>query len=254
MLSKIYEQWRSRAASEVGEIAEAFFPPLLLRQPNDWAGALHKVVYVGQETLGWTWSARETTKHSYITRNYEDIETLQDFINYDRGVEALIDGYRQFDFSSHQPINHRSPFWTYFRKIRSAMERNGDSVSILLINIIRCAVISEDGFTLWSLPEADRNRYLQWQKGLLKAELAALQPTLVLFVSGPYYDDFLRSEFDDLAFEPLGGFGPRQLSKLNTAALAAPAYRTYHPGYLNRRSRTLGFSPLEAAMADAVEF
>jgi hypothetical protein len=35
-LNDIYEQWRLRAASEVAQIAEAFYPPLLIQQPNDW--------------------------------------------------------------------------------------------------------------------------------------------------------------------------------------------------------------------------
>lgn len=252
LLHDIYEQWRLRAASEVTEIAEAFFPPLLVQQPDDWADARHRVAFIGQETLGWTWSASQATQYRYFSWAYEDIESLNDFINYDRGVEALMDGYRIFDFSSHQPVNYRSPFWSYFRQVKRTIEEKGESVSMLFSNIIRCAANSEDGFTLWSISESDRRRYLQWQHGLLQTELAALQPTLILFVTGPYYDEYLRSELNDLTFAPLAVFQPRQLSKLSSTALTAPAYRTYHPGYLNRRPNSLGFAPLKAAVADAI--
>ena len=114
--------------------------------------------------------------------------------------------------------------------------------------MIRCASNLEDGFTLWSGSEADRRTYLQWQKGLLRAELNALQPTLIVFVTGPHYDAYLSDEFDGTSFEALGTYKPRVVAKVTSPALCAPAYRTYHPGYLNR---SLGFAPLEAAIADA---
>lgn len=101
-----------------------------------------------------------------------------------------------------------------------------------------------------STSSADRCRYLQWQKGLLQTELDALQPTLIMFVTGPYYDAYLRAEFDGLTFDPLAPFESRLISKLNSPALHAPAYRTYHPGYLNRHA---GFEPLAAAVADAIQ-
>ena len=163
-----------------------------------------------------------------------------------------MDGYGKFDFSAHQTVNYRSPFWSYFRQVKRRIGGKGESVSILFSNVIRCAANAKDGFTLWSIPEADRNRYLQWQSGLLRTELAELQPTLIFFVTGPYYDDHLRSELSDLTFEQLAGFEPRQFSKLRSVALPAPAYRTYHPGYLNRHTSSLGFAPFKAAVADAI--
>ena len=66
----------------------------------------------------------------------------------------------------------------------------------------------------------------------MEAELGELRPTLIVFLTGPNYDDYLLSEFDEISFEPIGSFEPRVLSKLKSAKLTAPAYRTYHPGYL----------------------
>jgi hypothetical protein len=249
MLSTIYEQWRSRGRTEIAHIADAFYPPLLVRQPDDWLNAMHRVAYIGQETLGWGWTQREVKEYGY-TWGYEEIETLRKFLEYDRGVEALIDGYGQFDFAARHPLSHRSPFWQYFRRLTKSLGNKGDKVSAIFSNVIRCAANSETGFTLWSISEKDRTGYLRWQKGLLKAELTDLRPTLIVFLTGPNYDDYLLSEFDEISFEPLGSFEPRVLSKLKSAMLTAPAYRTYHPGYLNR---TVGFTPLETIIADALK-
>lgn len=249
MLNETYQRWRLRAASEIDQIAEAFFPPLLIQPPDDWDVARQRVAYIGQETLGWIWSAKEAEEYRYFSWEYKDIETLHDFIQYKESVEALIDGYRKFDFASHQRTTYRSPFWNYFRRVKNTIELRGVSTSILFSNVIRCAANADEGFTLWSIPEHDRGLYLKWQEGLLQSELTILNPTLILFVCGPHYDDYLRSEFKDLTFEPVGAFETRQLSKLHSAALTAPAYRTYHPGYLNR---SLGFAPLEAAIGDAI--
>lgn len=258
MLSAVYDEWRSRAQSQIAQIADAFHPAVLVQQPGEWIKATHRIAYIGQETLGWCW-IKDDREYPYYTWNYEDIETLRNFIEYDRSVEALMYGYRQFDFSSHQPRNFNSPFWRYFRRLKDALASNsGAATSAISSNVIRCAANSESGFTLWSIPETDRGKYLQWQKGLLQAELAELRPTLIVFVTGPNYDDYLKSEFDLITFESVRHFEPRVLSKLASPLLAAPAYRTYHPGYLNRKFRSLGlaegFAPLEAIIADAIEF
>jgi hypothetical protein len=256
MLTAIYEQWRSRAKSEIAQIGDCFHPPVLVQQPPDWVNATHRVAYIGQETLGWRWIKNDPDDR-YYTWEYEDIETLQKFIEYDRSVEALMYGYTQFDFSAHQPKNLNGPFWRYFHKLRETLRNKAGSVSAIASNVIRCAADSESGFTLWSISETDRRTYLRWQKGLLQAELTELRPTLIVFVTGPNYESYLKDEFDQLSYEPVSSFELKVLSKLVSPRLIAPAYRTYHPGYLNRKFRSLGlacgFAPLEAIIADALK-
>ena len=49
MLNTIYEQWRSRGRKEIAHIADAFNPPLLVRQPDDWINAIHRVAYIPRD-------------------------------------------------------------------------------------------------------------------------------------------------------------------------------------------------------------
>jgi hypothetical protein len=248
MLTEIYEQWRTRAATEAAQISNAFYPPLLVRLPDDWGSARHRIAYVGQETLGWQWTKAAAEEYGYMWDDGRDVISLSDFINYDHSITALIECYRQFDFAALQPHYH-SPFWRYFRQVKKTLGAGGDTVSAIFSNVIRCAANSHNGFTLWSISEADRQGYLQWQKGLLQAELAAINPTLIIFVNGPNYDSYLSSEFQKLSFEPLDSFSVRAVAKLKSPTLTAPTYRTYHPNYLNYST---GFAPVAAVLADAI--
>jgi hypothetical protein len=103
MLSDIYDRWRTRGATEIAQIAEAFHPPLLVQLPDEWVDAHHRIAYIGQETGGWSWTMAEATGLGY-TWGYNDLSTLLDFVNYGGSVTALLDGYRQFDFAVHQPV------------------------------------------------------------------------------------------------------------------------------------------------------
>jgi len=247
-LTDIYNQWRQRAETHLDQLAEAFFAPLLVQPPVDWSSADTRIVFVGQETMGWQWTQTQAEEWGYDAWKLAEVASCKDFIDNPASVGALLEGYRQFDFASRQGVNRRSPFWRYFRDCKAAAEEQGGSTCILFSNVIRCAVDAEAGFTLWSLSEADRQRYLAWQRGLLSAELNALQPTLILFVTGPGYDPYLRDEFSELQFDVVAPFPNRTLAKLASPSLPAPAYRTYHPGYLNRK---VGFAPLQAAIASS---
>lgn len=244
-LRAVYEEWRLRGSNS-SEWASLFYPPLLVSEPPHWDASTHRVAVVGQETLGWSWTRNEKEKLGYKWTR-PDLTTLADFFACSDGVDAMLEAYEMFDFAAHQPISHRSPFWRYFRAIKDAIESSGQRTSAVFTNVMRSAANGKTGFTVFGVREHYRSQYLRWQRGLLVAELQALRPTLVLFVSGPNYDTFLNTEFRDLGYEPLAAFSVRQVARLKSGGLPSPAYRTYHPGFLHR---SLRFSPLAAAIAD----
>ncbi len=180
--------------------------------------------------------------------------SLTDFLKSADSIRDIIAGYRQFDFASAMPRTRGSPFWRYFRGVKEVFTERGETASAIFTNVIRCAAETQgagQGYSLWSIDENIRRTYLDWQKGLLTAELRALAPTLIVFVSGPYYDDYLTEEFEGLEMTAVEPFDERVLSRLRAPGLGdVPAYRTYHPGYLNRVKR-FGFGTLEAAIRDA---
>lgn len=246
-LGSIYDSYRTRVLGD-GDLSTRLYPPLLVRTPNDWADAKHRIAYIGQETFGWDWTGENARKHGEEW-SYSDQNTLADFFREPDSIEALTEGYRRFDFAARQPVNHRSPFWRYFRDLKAAASASGEAVSMASSNIVRCSVCNSEGVTLESLTPEERRTYLNWQHGLLTAELRELDPTLIVFVSGPDYDQYLVEEFGDVRFKPIVGFDKRQAARVEAPALNAPAYRTYHPKSL--QIQRLGFAPLQAILDDA---
>lgn len=250
-LNELYERYRSAPSQAVRELAPNFFAPLLLSLPDDWVGASHRLAFVGQETLGWQWTREHSGPMGYEL-THPDVHSLEEFFDLTGSTDALVDGYRQFDFASRQPVTHRSPFWRYFREAKNALMVKGESTSAVFTNVIRCAVDAESGFTLWSMSSDEREAYLSWQHGILLQELRIIQPTLIIFVSGPNYDGYLRRELGDLTFDPVPPATARVAARVSGSALTAPAYRTYHPGYLNRNGKLgLGFAPIRSVLEHA---
>lgn len=249
-LHTIYERYRGRDFGD-NALAQSFYSPLLVREPDDWHSATHRIAFIGQETLGWHWTGEQAQERGEPW-SYSDQNSLHDFFKEDDSIAALMDGYRLFDFAAHNPKNHRSPFWRYFRELKKAVSKDGSSASAVFTNVIRCAADTESGYNLWFAPAEDQRVYLGWQKGLLTAELQALEPTLILFVCGPNYDRYLAEEFEDLTRTPVLNFNERQAAKLQSVILPAPAYRTYHPAYLQRCAGSgLGFVPIQSILEDA---
>lgn len=247
MLRKIYEQWRAAGTELPADIGDAFYAPLLVRPPDGWGFAVHKIAYVGQETREWGWTKDDASSHglTWLSTDVE-VETIGNFVEIDGSVNALLNAYHQFRFAKPYPTVHRSPFWRYFRYLEQALAVEAPT-SAIFTDLIRCAANAEAGFTLWSIPAQDRERYLRWQTGLLKHELALLKPSVVLFVTGPYYDAFIEREFPESRLTALPGFDIRVLAKIENTGIAARVYRTYHPGYLNRHQK---YATFDAVLED----
>ena len=249
MLEQVYDEYRKAASPELLAVADTFSPPLLVGTSVDWSDALNRVAVVGQESAGWDWSP-ETTRDLGYDWHGGAYHSLRDFFVEPEAVRDLQRAYDLFDFAAQEPVAHRSPFWRAFRHIGSRFNQGERSHAMAWTNLIRSAsYVTENDFTLWNRSATDSAALLRWQSGLLRRELRALSPTLILFVSGPYYDRYIKEEFPDAQWEALPGHREHAAARLSGASLPAPAYRTYHPGYLNRQPA--GFAPLDAAISDA---
>ena len=146
MLFDLYETYRRAQTSSVFGVADHFYPPLLVKKPEDWSSAKNRIAFVGQETLNWQFNALNAADWKY-TWDREDYFSLADFFNSDESVRDLMDGYRIFDFASFMPITRRSPFWRYFRDVKDVFCERGETASAIFTNVIRCAARHECGYT-----------------------------------------------------------------------------------------------------------
>lgn len=211
------------------ELLARLSPPLLLHPTVRWKEAPVRVLIVGQETLGWGFETG-----SYYDWPYSSIWSFEDFLTVPDSVEAMIHGYKVFEFSRYQPENYRSPFWRAYRQVRHKFDNEIDGLetAVLWTNIFR---MSLDGGSVvkGGTPEEIKSIQIATH-GLLRYEIEILKPDVVLFFTGPDYNDVLYSEFKDVQLQDFNGYDLSRTSWIAHPSLPLVSIRTYHPGYLNR--------------------
>lgn len=228
-LRALYEQHKT-SIQGLQDLPSGKIEPLILMDvPQGWASAGQRVLIVGQETLGWDFQPGD-----YYDWPYAPITRLEEFLAQPASVEAMMHGYRAFEFARYQPGNFNSPFWRAHRRVRQATgeEETGFDTQVLYTNLFKTAVDEKSIVKNGTWEEADS----VWRisAGLLTREIEILKPDTVIFFTGPDYDRYLELEFAGLEWEAVGEHQQRRFSKLTHAALPAKTWRTYHPGYLSR--------------------
>ncbi|ADN78370.1 hypothetical protein [Geobacter sulfurreducens] len=211
------------------ELAGRLSPPLLLYPTTRWKEAAVRVLLVGQETLGWDFS-----DGSYFKWPYSEISSFKDFLTVENSVDAMMHGYKVFEFSRYQPDNYRSPFWRAYRQIRRNFdpEVDGLETAVLWTNLFRMSI---DGGSVVNNGTEEEIKSLQLATaGLLKSEIEILKPNVVLFFTGPNYNDTLYKEFEGIKLLNFMGHDPSRTAWLEHRHLPNVSLRTYHPEYLNR--------------------
>ena len=197
--------------------------PLLLHTFPDYAGATNKLFVVGQETNWWgedDLGGKKLLGHSADT------------------VELLMQCYERFALGR----RYDSPLWRFAPSLYRAL--NPDSSG-------------KTGF-LWSnLYKTDQrgkrpNQIAQASlrtcqpKHILRQEIAITKPDTVVFVTGHGLDWEIRNVFPDAKSVVLDG---RFLARIEHPELPKNTFRTYHPSYLQRKSR---LSSMVQQIAEAV--
>jgi hypothetical protein len=129
-----------------------------------------------------------------------------------------------------------APFEQAFNLLKPAAEypRSGE---VLGTNLFRCTLTIEtnpDSLSPLKGTPDEQQKILEWQRGTLTAEIRILNPTHVVFFTGPNYDTVLRDEFPGLELRAVDGRPDREFAKAIHPTLPGYAVRTYHPGYLRR--------------------
>lgn len=227
-LNSLYSDFKE-TVSISDDLSDRLSPPLLLHPTERWKEAPSRVLIVGQETLGWDFDAG-----SYYDWPYPSICSFKDFKSVPNSVEAMVYGYKIFEFSRYQPDNYRSPFWRAYRQIRRNFDNeiDGFDTAVLWTNIFRMSLDGGSVIKGGTIEEIQRIR--EATSGLLRNEIKILKPDVVIFFTGPDYNDTLYSEFNDMELYDFHGNDLSRTAWIGHSYLPAISLRTYHPGYLNR--------------------
>ncbi len=175
--------------------ADGVSRPFLIAVPPAYTEAGVKLMIVGQQTLGWG----------------EGIP--DDAVS----APALMHAYVEFNLAE----RYRStPFWQAAEQVYHALNPSGPARGFLWSNLVK---VDQNGGRPSSTVEGAVSRL-----GLLPTELGITRPDVVVFFTGPAYDDRIRSSFPGVAFVARS----RSVSQLSHSLLPRLTFRTYHPKYL----------------------
>lgn len=204
-LLEMYESQWHRMNEVSSRCNEEMSGPFLAAPREAYWSAKRKAVFVGQETNGWS---------------SED------------DAAAQMETYERFNLGE---AYYSSPFWNVIRKFEAALV--GSTYSSVWLNLNRFD--ENDGST------SGANRLILSELDfLLKSELQILGPDIVIFFTGPDYDERLENLLGASVCQ-VGSFPLRQLCRFTTPGSKAIMFRTYHPKYLR-------LSKLEESVIDSV--
>ena len=191
---------------ETGERCNADMAGPFFVSPNDvyWRAEV-KIVFVGQETNEWSSEC---------------------------DIVAQMDTYRRFNLGE---AYYSSPFWNVIRKFEIALAKSALSSAWLNLN----RYDQEGGRPSW-----DNQLILSELDFLLTEELKLLAPNIVIFFTGPHYDERLVNLMK-ADCTSINNFPSRQLCKIQSDEIEALIFRTYHPKYLR-------LSGLEAGVIETI--
>ena len=204
-LLELYRQHESTIYDIGSRCSEHMEGPFLIA-PNEayWNSAL-KVAFVGQETHGWSSECE---------------------------ISAQMAVYSTFNLGV---AYYSSPFWNVIRKLEHVL--TASNYSSAWLNLHR---YDQGG----RRPSWKNQRILLELDFLVYEELKLLVPDVVIFLTGPNFDNRITSMLQ-ASYRPIDGFPLRQLSEVQSPVLSNVMFRTYHPNYLRR-------SGLEASIVKAI--
>ena len=168
----------------------------MMEVPESYHQSAVKLMIVGQETRGWA----------------EEIKALTT-------VRELMSFYSGFNLGEKY---RASPFWQAAQQFHRSLNPKGPERSYLWSNLIKVSQQKKR-----PIPSIEENIC---NLGLLQAEIEITRPSVVVFFTGPSYDNRLKSTFSGITFDS----SSRRLSRLVHPQLPHHSYRTYHPNYLRR--------------------
>ena len=186
---------------------------LCLNISDEYLSSEIKLMVFGQETNDWDGA------YSGVDKFNSEV----DRVNWLKGI------YDDF-FTSKYCYSYGGQFWNGVSKLVNSIEdRTGKTVGLLWNNIVK---IGRDGDK--GRPE---DSIIDWQKPALDfiiEEIKTAQPDIVIFFTGPNYDDRLQAVFNDMQFKSTPTRSTRELSIVTSDNLPLRSIRTYHPNFLWR--------------------
>lgn len=182
--------------------------PQLIYVPEKYTETEFRLMIVGQQPYEWHFNKDKGIR--------EDLD-----LNPIEKIEKLLWWYKNFSLGERYS---RSPFWQAAHKLNELLNPNFPRYSFLWSNLIKTDKRN------WP-PDPDIEKELRGLR-LLQEEIRITQPNVVVFFTGPDYDDRIRQDFEGVESD-----WNQDLARLQHKSLPKNSFRTYHPGHLRRKRK-----------------
>ncbi len=191
--------------------------PLLIQVDEKYTKADIKIMFFGQETNTWL---GELNDGAFLGE-----------------VEPLLDLYNDF-FLEDSCFAYGGQFWNGIKRFKELLSDKipDKNIGYVWNNVIK---IGKCGMGFPSETNAITNKYFN----VILQEIEILEPDVIIFFSGPNYDEYIEKAIGKFYKINMSLFVKRQLCKITSMELEL-AFRTYHPNYLWRNNIENFFKPI----------
>jgi len=150
--------------------------------------------------------------------------------NFGGNIEYIQSIYDEF-FNTGRCFSYGGQFWNGIGRFLTLIKQKYPNKSIEFVwnNVVKIGKSNAKGIPPHAMYKIEQELF-----SVLEREVDILKPNLILFLSGPNYDGFLRDQFPSISFEEIKGFATRQLTHVKIHQVDY-SFRTYHPNYLWRK-------------------
>jgi len=175
--------------------------PTVMHISDEYFKSRKRLLIVGQQTFGW-WRGN---------------------------LDYLLKRYQEFNFGEEY---YSSPFWNITSKVADIL--GVSRFAIAWTNLVKCDYKK-------NRPSPKIEARIQGSFPVLEKEISILSPDMVLFFTGPSYDERLVSSLPGSSFESVSNYARRYLARISNPLLPENSFRTYHPNYLRRSGKEKNF-------------
>ena len=205
------------------EPSEKATNPLLIQVDEKYINADIKIMFFGQETNTWL---GELNDGAFLGK-----------------IEPMLDLYEDF-FIEGSCFAYGGQFWNGINRLKKLTTEKipNKKISYIWNNIIK---IGKCGMGFPSETNALTNKYFN----VILQEIEILEPDVIIFFSGPNYDEHIEKVIGKFYKVNMPFFIKRQLCKIASMEFEL-AFRTYHPNYLWRNNIDKFLSPIINEIAE----
>jgi hypothetical protein len=203
-LCELYQRYWSQlveALRPLNPVEAGLSNPLLIDLPHDWENVRTKLMIIGQQTNGW----------GSFGEGYGNDP-----------IAGLIRDYAAFQLGR---FYRPTPFWQAAYVVHMSLDSTIRPFSFVWSNLVKVDQHARR-------PAAQIEELVSQNFPVVADEVKIAHPDVVVFFTGPDYDERLQKTFTGARLEEIVTDPPGLLARVKHDTLPERSFRTYHPGYL----------------------